>query len=68
MGRHKKITETPIWSDEQPYSFDLDTILFLAELPWEQRIQVQKRMVETAKNKKCMSLAFAKKVAKEIEF
>ena len=66
MGRKRKVA-TPVYQpEEQPYSFDLDTVLFLAEMKWEDRVAVQKRMVEVATNKKCMPLSLAKKVAKEM--
>ena len=54
--------------EEQPYSFDIDTVLFLATFEWEPRLAIQKRMVEVAEVKKCMPLSLAKKVAKELGY
>lgn len=69
MVRKRKTKESPTPQfEEQPYSFDLDTVLFLAELAWDKRVTVQKRMVEVATNKKCMPISLAKKVVKELGF
>lgn len=62
----KKEPTLPQW-EEPEYSFDLDTILFLHELEWETRMQVEERMVEIAENKKCIQLSVAKKALKQIE-
>jgi hypothetical protein len=64
MGRKRKEPVAP--KDDQEYSFDLDCIEFFSGLDFEQRLALQKRMVEAAENKKCMPLSFAKKVAKEM--
>jgi|GEM_PF-4802498 len=69
MGRKRKIQDPAAPKfDEQPYSFDLDTVLFLGELDWNQRVAVQNRMIEIATVKKCMPLSLAKKVVKELGF
>ncbi|MCK9458181.1 MAG: hypothetical protein M0R80_00700 [Proteobacteria bacterium] len=65
MGRKKKeVSHLPTMAP-QKFSFDTDTIVYLAALQYSVREAIQQRMLETADNPICMPVSLARKVVKE---
>ena len=65
MGRKKKeVSHLPVMAP-QKFSFDTDTIVYLAALQYSIRDAIQKRMVEITDNPICIPTSVAKKVVRE---